>query len=146
MLNAEFKPAVRQSLSDRPVGKIVNCKSKIQKMSFQTTPISGLLVFQPRIFADDRGYFYESWNQQTWLDAGVTADFVQDNQARSTFGVLRGLHYQSGEAAQAKLVRVIEGEVLDVAVDLRPGSPTWCSNVSSRRGPASSAAAAPNWI
>lgn len=93
-------------------------------MSFQTTPISGLLVFQPRIFADDRGYFYESWNRQTWLDAGVTVDFVQDNQARSTFGVLRGLHYQSGEAAQAKLVRVIEGEVLDVAVDLRPDSPT----------------------
>lgn len=94
-------------------------------MPVQNTPISGLLVFEPRIFADERGYFFESYNQRTWAEAGVNNVFVQDNQARSTKGVLRGLHYQSGEMAQAKLVRVVEGEVLDVAVDLRAGSPTY---------------------
>ena len=88
------------------------------------TPIPGLFVFEPRVFTDDRGYFFESYNQGTWAEAGVNTVFVQDNQARSTRGVLRGLHYQTGDKAQAKLVRVIEGEVLDVAVDLRPDSPT----------------------
>jgi dTDP-4-dehydrorhamnose 3,5-epimerase len=92
---------------------------------FTTTPISDLLVFEPRVFHDDRGYFYESYNRRTWEEAGVGIEFVQDNQARSTRGVLRGLHYQVGEAAQAKLVRVTEGEVLDVAVDLREDSPTY---------------------
>jgi len=90
-----------------------------------TTPISDLLVFEPRVFHDDRGYFYESYNRRTWEEAGVQIEFVQDNQARSTRGVLRGLHYQVGEAAQAKLVRVTEGEVLDVAVDLREDSPSY---------------------
>lgn len=94
-------------------------------MPFTTTPISDLLVFEPRVFHDDRGYFYESYNRRTWEEAGVGIEFVQDNQARSTRGVLRGLHYQVGEAAQAKLVRVTEGEVLDVAVDLREDSPTY---------------------
>lgn len=93
-------------------------------MPILETPISGLFVFEPRVFADERGYFFESYNQHTWAEAGVTNVFVQDNQARSTRGVLRGLHYQTGDTAQAKLVRVTEGEVLDVAVDLRPGSPT----------------------
>ena len=93
-------------------------------MPFSTTPIPGLLVFEPAVFHDDRGYFFESYNQKVWAEAGVPATFVQDNQARSTRGVLRGLHYQTGEMAQAKLVRVIEGEVLDVAVDLREDSPT----------------------
>ncbi len=94
-------------------------------MPFHATPIAGLIIFEPRVWADDRGYFYESYNQQVFREAGVTAEFVQDNQARSTYGVLRGLHYQVGEAAQAKLVRAIEGEVLDVVVDLRPGSATY---------------------
>lgn len=71
------------------------------------------------------GIFFESYNQQTWLEAGITAVFVQDNQSRSTQGVLRGLHYQTGDMAQAKLVRVISGAVLDVAVDLREHSPTY---------------------
>lgn len=93
-------------------------------MPFITTPIADLIVFEPAVFHDDRGYFFESYNQKTWEKAGVNIHFVQDNQARSTRGVLRGLHYQLGEMAQAKLVRVIEGEVLDVAVDLREGSPT----------------------
>jgi len=81
-------------------------------------------VFEPRVFPDERGYFFESYNSRTWEEAGVTTKFVQDNQARSTRGVLRGLHYQTGDMAQAKLVRVLEGEVLDVVVDLREDSPT----------------------
>jgi len=94
-------------------------------MPFSTTPIPDLLVFEPAVFRDERGYFFESYNQQVWAAEGVNTAFVQDNQARSTKGVLRGLHYQTGEMAQAKLVRVIEGEVLDVAVDLREHSPTF---------------------
>ena len=94
-------------------------------MPVSPTPIANLLVFEPRVFPDDRGYFYESYNRRTWEEAGVHLDFVQDNQARSTRGVLRGLHYQVGEMAQSKLVRVTEGEVLDVVVDLRPGSDTY---------------------
>jgi len=94
-------------------------------MPFSTTPIPGLIIFEPRIFPDERGYFFESYNQRTWAEAGLQANFVQDNQARSTRGVLRGLHYQVGEMAQAKLVRVLEGEVLDVVVDIREDSPTY---------------------
>jgi dTDP-4-dehydrorhamnose 3,5-epimerase len=94
-------------------------------MPVSTTPIADLLVFEPRVFPDDRGYFYESYNRRTWEEAGVHLDFVQDNQARSTRGVLRGLHYQVGEMAQSKLVRVTEGEVLDVVVDLRSDSATY---------------------
>jgi dTDP-4-dehydrorhamnose 3,5-epimerase len=94
-------------------------------MGFSTTPIPDLLLFEPRVFEDSRGYFYESYNRRVFTERGITTEFVQDNQARSTFGVLRGLHYQTGASAQAKLVRVIEGEVFDVAVDLRPESPTY---------------------
>ncbi len=94
-------------------------------MSFIQTPIEGLLVFEPKVFFDDRGYFFESFNSRVWEEVGVTRPFVQDNQARSTIGVLRGLHFQTGEMAQAKLVRVIEGEVLDVVVDIRAGSATY---------------------
>lgn len=94
-------------------------------MSFTETPIPGLVLFQPRLFPDERGYFFESYNARDFAAAGIAAHFVQDNQARSALGVLRGMHFQTGEAAQAKLVRVIEGEVYDVAVDLRPGSPTY---------------------
>ena len=88
-------------------------------------PLPGLKLFEPRIFGDARGYFFEVYNAKLWREAGVEADFVQDNQAFSSRGVLRGLHYQRGEHAQAKLVRVISGEVLDVAVDCRPDSPTY---------------------
>lgn len=94
-------------------------------MAFIDTPIPGLIIFEPNVFYDDRGYFFESYNRRVWEEAGLHIDFVQGNQARSTKGVLRGLHYQVGEMAQAKLVRVVEGEVLDVAVDLREGSPTY---------------------
>lgn len=92
---------------------------------FIETEIPGLLIFEPKVWGDHRGYFYESYNENSFAAAGINCHFVQDNQARSGFGVLRGLHYQTGEHAQAKLVRVLEGEVLDVAVDLRPDSPTY---------------------
>ncbi|MBL7828601.1 MAG: dTDP-4-dehydrorhamnose 3,5-epimerase [Saprospiraceae bacterium] len=94
-------------------------------MIVQTTDFEGLLVIEPDVFVDERGYFFESYNQRSWETQGITNQFVQDNQARSTRGVLRGLHYQSGEMAQAKLVRVVEGEVLDVVVDLREQSSTY---------------------
>jgi dTDP-4-dehydrorhamnose 3,5-epimerase len=101
-------------------------------MPFIPTPIPGLLVFEPQVWADERGYFFEAFNAQTFKAAGIEADFVQDNQARSTFGVLRGLHYQLDSFAQAKLVRVLEGEVLDVVVDIRPQSPTYGQSYSIR--------------
>ncbi|WP_282781673.1 dTDP-4-dehydrorhamnose 3,5-epimerase [Phaeodactylibacter xiamenensis] len=94
-------------------------------MPFLDTPIEGLKIFEPQVWKDDRGYFYEAFNQQRFEEAGITVPFVQDNQARSTRGVLRGLHYQVGDMAQAKLVRVLEGEVLDMVVDIRPGSATY---------------------
>lgn len=89
------------------------------------THIPDLVVIEPRVFEDDRGYFYESFNQKQFDEAGIKTQFVQDNQSKSTKGVLRGLHYQVNPMAQAKLVRVIEGEVIDVAVDIRKGSPTY---------------------
>jgi len=99
-------------------------------MPFITTEFPGLVVFEPRVFGDERGYFFESFNQQVFESAGIIRPFVQDNQARSGYGVLRGLHFQKGDAAQAKLVRVLEGKVLDVVVDLRFGSPTYGKSYS----------------
>ena len=99
-------------------------------MPFIETPIEGLLIFEPRVFGDERGYFYESYNYDTFRSAGINAVFVQDNQSRSTRNVLRGLHYQVGAFAQAKLVRVLEGEVMDVVVDIREGSPTYGQSYS----------------
>ena len=93
-------------------------------MPFSPTPIPDLQVFEPRIFGDERGYFYEAYNQLTFVEAGIGSAFVQDNQAFSTKGILRGLHRQAGQEAQAKLVRVVSGTVFDVAVDMREGSPT----------------------
>ena len=93
-------------------------------MPFISTPIADLQIFEPRVLGDKRGYFYEAYNQRTFAAAGIDAAFVQDNQARSRKGVLRGLHRQTGATAQAKLVRVTEGAVFDVAVDMRVGSPT----------------------
>jgi dTDP-4-dehydrorhamnose 3,5-epimerase len=101
------------------------CRQNKTDMAFSETPIPGPLIFEPSVFHDERGYFFESYNRRVWAEVGITADFVQMNQARSTRGILRGLHYQVGEMAQAKLVRVVEGEVLDVAVDLREGSSTY---------------------
>ncbi|HLG03092.1 MAG TPA: dTDP-4-dehydrorhamnose 3,5-epimerase [Bacteroidia bacterium] len=94
-------------------------------MKTETTFIDGLFVIHPRVFEDSRGYFYESWNRKTFGAAGINADFVQDNQSLSQKNVLRGLHFQNPPHAQAKLVRVITGSVLDVVVDIRKNSPTY---------------------
>ena len=94
-------------------------------MNVIETGIPGLLILEPRVFGDVRGYFFESFNRQAFTEAVGEVAFVQDNESRSCYGVVRGLHFQKGEWAQAKLVRVVEGCVLDVAVDLRPGSPTF---------------------
>jgi dTDP-4-dehydrorhamnose 3,5-epimerase len=95
------------------------------------TSLPGVLVIEPRVFEDSRGFFFESWNRRAMLAAGIDADFVQDNHSRSRRGVLRGLHYQL-QHAQGKLVRVVAGEVLDVAVDLRRSSATFGRHVAMR--------------
>lgn len=94
-------------------------------MELFETSIPEVILFKPRVFADARGSFFESYNQNTLKTIGITSIFVQDNQSESKRGVLRGLHYQTGEHAQAKLVRVLEGEVFDVAVDIRIGSASY---------------------
>lgn len=94
-------------------------------MTITTTPIAGLLVLQPRLWPDDRGYFYESYKKNLLAEAGLVADFVQDNQSFSEKGALRGLHAQAAPFDQGKLVRVIKGKVWDVAVDVRKNSPTY---------------------
>jgi dTDP-4-dehydrorhamnose 3,5-epimerase len=94
-------------------------------MKVLSTHIPGLLIIEPRIFDDKRGFFYESYNNSVLLKHGVDIHFVQDNHSASQYGVLRGLHYQLKPFAQTKLVRVIRGKVLDVAVDIRKGSPTY---------------------
>ena len=94
-------------------------------MPFTRTDIEGLLVFEPKVFEDTRGYFFEAYNEQIFTTEGVNMKFVQDNQSKSTYGVIRGLHYQLSPFAQTKLVRVLDGEILDVAVDIRKGSPTY---------------------
>lgn len=95
-------------------------------MDVQETKLKGCFIIKPPIFKDNRGYFFESFNEKKFEDlTGQNGHFVQDNQSASTFGVIRGLHFQMNEYAQAKLVRVLEGNVLDVAVDLRPDSETY---------------------
>ena len=95
-------------------------------MTITNTPLAGCFVLTPRVFTDERGYFFETFNERSFNEAaGKEVHFVQDNQSYSTKGVLRGLHFQKGQHSQAKLVRVTKGEVLDVAVDLRSGSPTY---------------------
>lgn len=94
-------------------------------MIFEKTPIEGLLLIKPDVFDDPRGYFFESFNQKKYLEGGVDAQFVQDNISKSVKGTVRGLHYQAPPFAQGKLCSVILGKVLDVAVDIRFGSPTY---------------------
>ena len=95
-------------------------------MNFIETKLKGCFILEPKIFNDERGYFMESFNEKTFQNGiGFNVHFVQDNQSFSSKGVLRGLHYQTGEHAQSKLVRVLQGEVLDVAVDIRPDSETF---------------------
>lgn len=99
-------------------------------MNYIKTAIEGVWILEPRVFGDDRGYFMETYRQSDFDAAVGPTIFVQDNESRSSYGVLRGLHYQRGEFSQAKLVRVIQGRVLDVAVDLRRSSPTFGQYVS----------------
>lgn len=94
-------------------------------MDYRETKIKGVYVIEPKVFTDNRGYFMESFKQQEFEENVCSIDFIQENESKSSKGVLRGLHYQKGEFAQAKLVRVIKGRVLDVAVDLRRNSPTF---------------------
>lgn len=94
-------------------------------MPFVQTGFPGLTIFEPVVFGDDRGYFFESFSERTWKDIGFMPRFIQDNQARSVHGVVRGLHFQLSPHAQTKLIRALQGTILDVVVDLRDGSPTY---------------------
>lgn len=94
-------------------------------MKIKTTSLLGVVIIQPTLYHDERGHFYESYNSGTWQEHGLPSSFIQDNQSFSYKGVLRGLHFQKGEFAQGKLVRVIKGRVLDIAVDIRPDSRTF---------------------
>ncbi|MFT3677463.1 MAG: dTDP-4-dehydrorhamnose 3,5-epimerase [Chitinophagaceae bacterium] len=94
-------------------------------MQITTTHIPDLKILEPRVFEDSRGYFFESYNQSVFLQNGIGLTFVQDNQSSSSYGVIRGLHYQLPPHAQTKLVRVLQGTILDVVLDIRQGSPTY---------------------
>ena len=98
-------------------------------MEYIKTAIEGVYIIEPKVFEDARGYFMEAWKQAEFSAHIGEVDFIQDNESKSSYGVLRGLHYQKGELSQAKLVRVIKGKVLDVAVDLRKSSPTFGKHV-----------------
>lgn len=98
-------------------------------MEYEETSIKGVWILTPKVFNDNRGYFFEAWKKSDFEAHVGKVDFIQDNESKSSYGVLRGLHYQKGEYSQAKLVRVIKGKVLDVAVDLRKSSPTFGKHV-----------------
>jgi len=99
-------------------------------MPFLTTDFPGLMIFEPKVFEDSRGYFFESFNEQTCKANGIDIKFVQDNQAKSSFGVIRGLHYQQAPYSQTKFIRVLTGSIIDAVVDLRKGSPTFGKSFS----------------
>ena len=99
-------------------------------MNIIKTSIEGVVIIEPRLFKDERGYFFESFNQREFEEKVFKTTFVQDNESKSGYGVIRGLHYQKPPFAQSKLVRVIKGAVLDVAVDIRKGSPTFGQHVA----------------
>ena len=103
------------------------CKDMIKVVE---TSIPGVVIIEPTVFGDARGYFFESWSQRDFDAAVAPVRFVQDNESKSSYGVLRGLHFQKGEYAQSKLLRVVKGRVLDVALDIRKGSPTFGKHVS----------------
>ena len=98
-------------------------------MNYIKTDIEGVFIIEPKVFKDSRGYFMEAWKQEEFNEHVGKVSFIQDNESKSSFGVLRGLHYQKGELSQAKLVRVIKGRVLDVAVDIRKSSPTFGKHI-----------------
>ncbi len=94
-------------------------------MAFIKTDFPGLLIFEPAVHKDSRGYFFESYNKKNFKAEGLEINFIQDNQSKSSYGVIRGLHYQLAPHAQTKLIRVLNGKILDIAVDIRKGSPTY---------------------
>lgn len=94
-------------------------------MNFMQTDIKDVVIVEPKIFTDSRGYFFETYVEKRYIENGIKVDFIQDNESKSSYGVIRGLHYQTPPFAQSKLVRVISGKVLDVAVDIRKSSPTF---------------------
>jgi len=98
-------------------------------MNFLETAVQGVYVIEPKVYNDARGYFFEAWKKEDFEERLGRVEFIQDNESKSSYGVLRGLHYQKGEFSQAKLVRVIKGKVLDVAVDIRRSSPTFGKHV-----------------
>jgi len=98
-------------------------------MEYKKTAIEGVYVIEPRVFTDSRGYFMEAWKKAEFEEHIGKVDFIQDNESKSSYGVLRGLHYQKGDYSQAKLVRVIKGNVIDVAVDIRKSSPTFGQHI-----------------
>jgi dTDP-4-dehydrorhamnose 3,5-epimerase len=100
-------------------------------MEFLSTYIDGVFIIKPKVIKDERGYFFESFSEREFNENVEKIDFVQDNQSKSCYGVVRGLHFQKGEYAQSKLVRCVKGEILDVAVDLRKNSPTYGKYVSA---------------
>lgn len=99
-------------------------------MNIRSTRLEGVFILEPQLFEDSRGYFFEVWNKATFEKAGLHYNFVQDNESSSYYGTIRGLHFQKGEYAQAKLVRVLKGTVLDVAVDLRKDSSTYGKHIA----------------
>lgn len=99
-------------------------------MNFIKTDLDGVIIVEPKVFEDERGYFFESYNEAEFIQNGIPNKFVQDNQSKSSYGVIRGLHCQLGEHAQAKLVRVLQGKVLDVAVDARINSKTFGKHIA----------------
>ena len=99
-------------------------------MNFIKTALDGVYIIEPKIFRDERGYFFESYNENEFIKQGISARFIQDNQSKSSYGVIRGLHMQLPPFSQAKLVRVLSGRVLDVAVDVRPQSKTFGKHVA----------------
>lgn len=99
-------------------------------MKITKTALDGVVIIEPQVFEDARGYFFESWNKAKMEEAGLNNDFIQDNQSKSCYGTIRGIHFQKGEFSQAKLVRVLQGTVLDVAVDLRKDSKTFGQHVA----------------
>ena len=99
-------------------------------MNIIRTEIDGVVILEPKVFGDVRGYFFESWNKERYAAKGIDCEFIQDNESKSRFGVLRGLHFQAAPYTQAKLVRVISGAVLDVAVDIRKRSPTYGKHIA----------------
>lgn len=99
-------------------------------MNIIETALPGVLIIEPKVFGDARGYFFESWNQAAYEAAGITNTWVQDNESKSCHGVLRGLHYQAAPYTQAKIVRAFVGTVLDVVVDIRRGSPTYGKHIA----------------